>query len=191
MAPGRTFLGSAQKSWIKSALPKSQAHWKLFASETMMMALDATPGQHANQDQWDGYSAEREEILTEFLDKGVQNLVVLSGDLHNFIAGDLYTNGETSGKRIGVEMLAGSATSFGLPEELGVPSSTLQSLAAANDPHYVYTDLDHRGYGVVTVTKDEVQGEFMGVSDAKSKTGTVSSLAKFKVESGTPELHKV
>ena len=28
-----------------------------------MMALDAAPGQHANQDQWDGYSAEREEIL--------------------------------------------------------------------------------------------------------------------------------
>src|SRR6201999_3648487 len=46
--PGRTFLGAAQKSWIKSALPKSKANWKIFLSETMMMSLDATPGQHAN-----------------------------------------------------------------------------------------------------------------------------------------------
>src|SRR4051794_13816640 len=191
LQPGRTFLGSAQKSWVKSALPKSKARWKLFASETMMMALDAAPNQHGNQDQWDGYSAEREEILTEYSNKGVENLVVLSGDLHNFVAGNLYTNGETSGKPIGVEMLAGSATSFGLPEELGVPSSSLQALAVTANPHYVYTDLDHRGYGVVTVTKNEVRGEFKGVSDAKSASGKISSLAKFTVESGKPELHKV
>jgi alkaline phosphatase D len=188
--PGRTFLGATQKSWVKGAVPKSKARWKLFASETMMMSLDSVQGQHANQDQWDGYSAEREEILTEYVNKGVQNFVVLSGDLHNFVAGNLFTNGETSGKPIGVEMLAGSATSFGLPEELGIPSSVLQSIAASSDPHLVYTELDHRGYGVVTVTKNEVQGEFKAVSDAKSKTGTVSSLQKFTVESGTPQLHK-
>src|SRR3954447_1469260 len=190
MNPGRTFLGPTQKKWAKSAVPASKARWKLFASETMMMSLDASPGQHANQDQWDGYSAEREEILTTYYDKKLQNLVVLSGDLHNFVAGNLFTNGETSGKPIGVEMLAGSATSFGLPEELGLPSSALQSIAASADPHLVYTELDHRGYGVVTVTKNEVKGEFKAVSDAKSKSGTVSSLAKFTVESGKPELHK-
>ena len=50
-------------------MPASKARWNLFASETMMMALDASPGNHANQDQWDGYSAEREEILTSFVNK--------------------------------------------------------------------------------------------------------------------------
>src|SRR3954454_23916194 len=92
MAPGRTFLGATQKSWVKAAVPKSKAQWKLFASETMMMALDSVPGSHANQDQWDGYSAEREEILNSYVDKKVGNLVVLSGDIHTFIAGNLYTN---------------------------------------------------------------------------------------------------
>src|SRR3954470_1597200 len=105
LQPGRTFLGGTQKSWLKSAVPRSKARWSLLASETMMMSLDTSPGNHANQDQWDGYSAEREEILTSFLDKKVDNLVVLSGDIHSFVAGDLYTNGQTSGKPVGTELV--------------------------------------------------------------------------------------
>lgn len=189
--PGRTFLGSAQKSWIKSALPQSKAKWKLFASETMMMALDALPGQHANQDQWDGYSAEREEILTQFVNKDVKNLVVLSGDIHTFVAGDLYTNGETSGKRIGTELVGGSATSFGLPEELGIPSATLDSLRKTSDPHVVFADFDHRGYCVIDVSASELNGEFKAASTTQDANGTISTIAKFKVESGTPQLHQV
>jgi alkaline phosphatase D len=191
LKPGRTFLGATQKSWLKSALPKSKAKWSLLASETMMMALDSTPGSHANQDQWDGYSAEREEILTEFHSKNVDNLVVLSGDIHTFIAGNLTTNGEQSGTPVGTELVGGSATSFGLPEELKIPSSTLDSLRKASDPHVVYAEFDHRGYCVVNVTKDELQGEFKAVSTTQEPNGTVSSLAKFKVESGKPELHQV
>ena len=191
LQPGRTFLGSEQKGWLKSALPASKANWSLLASETMMMALDSVPGSHANQDQWDGYSAEREEVLTEFLNKKVDNLVVLSGDIHTFIAGDLYTNGETSGKPIGVELVGGSVTSFGLPEELGIPSSTLESLRQASDPHITYADFDHRGYCVVTADKDKLVGEFKSVSDAKVPNGTVSSLAKFQVDNGKPKLNKI
>src|SRR3954463_6113743 len=191
LQPGRTFLGSTQKSWLKSALPASKAKWSLLASETMMMALDSVPGSHANQDQWDGYSAEREEILTSFLDKKVDNLVVLSGDIHTFIAGDLYTNGETSGKPIGTELVGGSATSFGLPEELGIPSATLQTLRQSSDPHVTYADFDHRGYCVVTIDKKKLVGEFKAVSDAKVPNGKVSRLAKFQIDAGKPELHQL
>ena len=191
LQPGRTFLGATQKSWLKDALPKSKAKWSLLASETMMMALDAAPSQHANQDQWDGYSAEREEVLTEFLNKGVDNLVVLSGDIHTFIAGDLYTNGETSGKPIGTELVGGSATSFGLPEELGIPSATLESLRQASNPHTSFAEFDHRGYCVVTADKDKLVGEFKQVSDAKVPNGTISTLAKFQVDSGKPKLNKI
>jgi alkaline phosphatase D len=191
LKPGSTFLGSTQKGWLKSALPASKANWPLLASETMMMALDSTPGSHANQDQWDGYSAEREEILTEFLNKKTDNLVVLSGDLHTFIAGDLYTNGETTGKPVGVELVGGSATSFGLPEELGIPSATLQSVRQASDPHVKYADFDHRGYCIVTADKDKLVGEFKAVSDAKVPNGTMSTIAKFQVDSGKPKLNQL
>ena len=191
LQPGRTFLGGPQKAWLKGALPKSKARWSLLASETMMMALDSVPGSHANQDQWDGYSAEREEILSAFHNKNVDNLVVLSGDIHTFVAGDLYTNGETSGKRVGTELVGGSATSFGLPEELGIPSATLGSLRQAADPHIKFADFDRRGYCVVTVQKKKLVGEFKAVTDAKVPNGKVSTLAKFQVDSGKAELHQL
>ena len=87
-------LGATQKAWVKRAVPAGKARWNLFTSETMMMALDSSPGNSVNQDQWDGYAAERHEILTSFVDAKVQNLVVLSGDLHTFIAGNLTTTGD-------------------------------------------------------------------------------------------------
>src|SRR3954447_3290769 len=191
LQPGRTFLGGTQKSWLKSALPRSKARWSLLASETMMMSLDTSPGNHANQDQWDGYSAEREEILTSFLNKKVDNLVVLSGDIHAFVAGDLYTNGQTSGKRIGTELVGGSATSLGLPEETGVPVSTLDQLRKQADPHIIYADLERRGYAVVTASKDKLVCEFKAAGDTMVRNGTVSTLAKFQVNSGKPKLHQL
>jgi alkaline phosphatase D len=191
LQPGRTFLGANQKRWLKGAVRNSQAQWNLLASETMMMALDATPGQHANQDQWDGYSAEREEILSSFHSAGVQNLVVLSGDIHTFIAGNLGTNGESSGDPVGVELVGGSVTSFGLPEELGLPAATLEALRQASDPHTIYADFERRGYCVATVSQDELIGEFKAVNSTQTKTSPAFSLAKFKVESGTPSIEQI
>ncbi len=190
MQPGRTFLGDNQKTWLKAAMPRSGARWKLFASETMMMALDAAPGQHGNQDQWDGYSAEREEILSSFHSAGVKNLVVLSGDIHTFIAGNLTTTGEASGTPVGVELVGGSATSFGLPEELGIPASTLEAIRKSSDKHTIYANFERRGYCVVTASNDELVGEFKAVN-TKAPTSQPTSLAKFKVKAGTTTLHQV
>ena len=82
-------------------------------------------------------------------------------------------------------------TSFGLPEELGIPSSVLDGLRKSSDPHIVFAEFDHRGYGVVTVKKNELLGEFKKASTTQQPNGTISSLAKFKVESGKPQLQQV
>ena len=124
-APGHTMLGDRQKRWFKSALTSSRATWKLWGSEVMVMSLDTaaptptTPGAHANPDQWDGYSFERKEILTDALSKHVKNLVVLSGDIHTFIAGNLTTTGGVTGQAVGTELVGGSITSLGLADFLG------------------------------------------------------------------------
>ena len=78
-------------------MPKSKAAWKLWGSEVMLMSLQTAPGQNANHDQWDGYGAERQEILDSFVAAGVKNLAALTGDIHTFFAGDLYTTGVESG----------------------------------------------------------------------------------------------
>ena len=191
LLPGRTYLGSRQKAWFKHAVPNSGAKWKLWGSETMVMALDGTGiGVHANQDQWDGYSAEREEILDHFHDQDLENLVVLSGDIHTFIAGNLGTNGQQSGDPIGVELVGGSATSLGLPEELNLPPARWRRCARQFDPHTIYADFESRGYCVVTVSGDSVVGQFRA-ADTQQAHSPAHDLAKFKVEAGTPQLQQL
>ncbi len=186
--PGRAMLGTEQKNWFKKAVPKSKATWKILASQLMLMALDASPGQSANQDAWDGYGAERTEILQSFVDAGVENFAVLTGDIHTFFAGNLTTTGRESGTPIGVEFVGGSATSLGIPEALGIPPSTLAALAA-NDPHIKFFDFEHRGYGVLEVTKSKLKAEFK-IVDALTKGAKPSSIATFEVASGTPQIQQ-
>jgi alkaline phosphatase D len=185
--PGRTFLGAEQKAWFKRAVVKSDAKWKLWGSETMVMSLDLPKYQHVSQDQWDGYSAERREILEHFLAKGVTNLTAITGDIHTFLAGDMTTTGNVDGTPVGVELVGGSATSLGFPEYLGVPSSTLEDLRIANDPHVKFADFDRRGFGVVTITKSNLGCEFFAV-DALTRGAAATPLASFNVPSGARTL---
>jgi len=188
--PGRTMLGPEQKRWFKRAVPASDAKWKLWASELLTMSVDVPAGQAAILDTWDGYQAERREILERFKSKGVDNLVVLTGDIHTFLAGDLTTTGRSDGDPIGVELVGGSATSLGLPEYLGQPSSLLDALRKQFDPHIKWADFDRRGYAVVEVSKRRVAAEYKSV-DALTKGAPAQSLAKFEIEAGDPTLHIV
>jgi len=190
--PGRTFLGSDQKKWFKKAVPASSAQWKLWASELMVMSVDApVQGQAAILDSWDGYQAEREEILSHWKSKGLENLVVLTGDIHTFVAGDLTTTGRVGGDPIGVELVGGSATSLGLPEYLEVPSSVLEALAAAADPHMKYVEFDSRGYATVEVSEDKVKAQFKKADALTKGADTATVLGSFEIESGDPTLHVV
>ena len=62
-APGRTLLGATQKAWLKDALASSQARWKLIGNQVMITSLDAPPRNPINTDSWDGYGAERRELI--------------------------------------------------------------------------------------------------------------------------------
>jgi alkaline phosphatase D len=188
--PARTCLGANQKAWFKSAVTKSKANWKLWGSEVMVMSLDLPKGTPVQLDAWDGYSGERKEILEHFVANGLQNLAALTGDIHTFFAGDVTTTGREGGTPAGVELVGGSATSLGLPEFLGVPSSSLYPLAGPNDPHIKYVDLDHRGYGVVTATRRDLTGQFKAV-DALNPKSAVQTLASFRVADGVPSLQVV
>ena len=138
-------------------------------------------------DAWDGYNAERKEILEHFLASGVDNLAALTGDIHTFFAGNVTTTGRDDGVPAGVELVGGSATSLGLPEYLGAPSSSLYPLAEPNDPHIKFVDFDRRGYAVVTATKKDLTCEFKAV-DALTKGAKPTKLKSFRVADGVPDL---
>jgi len=183
--PARTMLGQNQKKWFKKAVSNSTSKWKLWGSEVMVMSLDLPKESHVNHDQWDGYGAERREILEHFRNNGVKNLAVLSGDIHSFFAGELSTRGNDTGLPIGTEFTGGSITSKGLPEETGISGEAMLSLMEENDPHFAWADPVNRGYGVVTCRQNELICEMKSPLTVDSPDSSARTLAKFRVKAGS------
>src|SRR3954447_25505845 len=75
--PKRTMLGSRQYSAFTTAIKNSTAKWKVIINEVPMMEFGINP-----YDDWEGYEAEREKLLT-FLKNSVKNVAVVTTDFHS------------------------------------------------------------------------------------------------------------
>ncbi len=87
------------------------------------------PGDGApyNVDQWDGYTADRREVLTHLDDHQVKDTVFLTGDIHSAWACELPLDTSTYpvvGDSLGVEFVCTSVTSNNLKDITGTPPDT-------------------------------------------------------------------
>lgn len=116
-----------------------------------------------NADQWDGYPVARRRIMDFIAAHQIDNVVVLTGDIHSSWANDLTPdpsnplaynplNGNGS---IGVEFVCTSVTSPGLDA-----LNAISDLIPAVNPHMKYIDLARKGYLVLDVTPERCQGEW-------------------------------
>ena len=191
--PGRRMLGETQKQWLKDGLANSQAQWKLLGNQLMLMTFDLLPGAPVTLDSWDGYGAERTEITQHILDRGITDVVALTGDIHTFFAGRITTTGRIDGTPAAVEFVGGSITSLGVKEtfENAPGTERLADLVSVNDPHIIYADYESRGYGVISLSPSEAICEFKAPETALQQYSPVSSLAKFRVAAGTTDLERI
>jgi alkaline phosphatase D len=94
-APGRTMLGDEQRRWLVDGLAGSAARWKLWATSVPLtpVGYGSGPGRlFLTLDTWTGYEHERRAILGELAQRGVRNLVSLTGDIHTFFAARLHAD---------------------------------------------------------------------------------------------------
>jgi alkaline phosphatase D len=89
--PSKTMLGREQRTWLLTRVPASDATWKLVVSTVPLGMF--TGG--VESDSWSnanvlgfprrgtGFVHERDAILGTLRDRGVRNLVFLSGDVHH------------------------------------------------------------------------------------------------------------
>jgi alkaline phosphatase D len=136
--PSRTFLGQEQKEWLKQALLSSTAKFKFIVNEVAISELVLLP-----YDRWEGYAAERREILDFLKDNNIKNVIFLTTDLHAAIVktvDDRYQ--EVIVGPIGTTPLAAEL------EAIGVPLSLAEGLV----PDVDYQKLDTFNYGLVKVT---------------------------------------
>jgi alkaline phosphatase D len=178
--PDRTILGIDQYNWLANELENSTAQWNILGQQVMMAPLKAF-GAILNTDQWDGYPAERTKLYNHILENNIQNLVVLTGDIHTSWANDLPHTGYNSSTGIGsagVEYVITSVTSSSSP--VGFPSSII----SASNPHIKWSDLTKKGYLVLDVNAQRVQGDYWFCNTITTPTTTVSLGNKFHVNTG-------
>jgi alkaline phosphatase D len=191
-APGRRMLGGTQKNWLKKGLENTNAQWKLLGNQLMLMSFDVAPEVPVTLDSWDGYEAERAELAGHILDRGIEDVVALTGDIHTFFAGQITTTGRIDGTPAAVEFVGGSITSLGVKETFqNAPGvAELERAISVSDPHIRYADFDSRGYGVVTLKPNEAICEFKAPATALKKGSPVSRLARFRVASGSTDVER-
>jgi alkaline phosphatase D len=95
-SPRGSVLGPIQKAWFKDVLKESDARWKVWANSfpALPFRLDFGSIYFAGMkdaplgvDGWNGYPAERKELMEFIRDNGVSNVVTCAGDHHMHMAG--------------------------------------------------------------------------------------------------------
>lgn len=174
----RTMLGVEQREWFKQQLSASTAKWKLIGNQVMISPLEIL-GNAVNQDQWDGYPAERKKILSHIAENNIDNVVVLTGDIHTSWANDIAHpdstySANTGAGSVAVEYVCTSVTS-GSFITFSVPVSIIQIF----NPHVKYAELSKRGYLLLDVTPQKVQGDWNYVSTITEKNYSVNTAASW------------
>jgi alkaline phosphatase D len=135
-------------------------------------------------DAWGGYEAAREAVYAAArrLDK---NLVVVAGDTHNAWASDLV---DAAGNRIGVEFATPGVSSPGMEvtRRTDAPEVVAQWMVD-NIPDLKYAETGHRGFMVLTATRDECRSTWYFVSTVKSRQYTLSEGATVRTLPGSAQ----
>jgi len=196
----RTLLGAAQERWLKRGLTDSTATWKVVGNQVMIMALDAPATNPVNPDQWDGYKAEREELIDFIAREGIEDVSFITGDIHTFFAGQVTPSGRQPsqpqpGPPAATEFVGGSITSEGVPEAIGVDPVSTELVALLdeptirlNNPHIEFVDTDFKGYGVLEARKEELRVDYRAVRSIARPRSPAFTLQRFRVQSGRPNV---
>ena len=96
------FLGPVQKAAFEADLAASTAKFKIVLSEDAIQQFYALP-----YDRWEGYGADRTEILNAIRDNHISNVVFLTTDLHANIANNVFIDKTADPDPIAYEAISG------------------------------------------------------------------------------------
>lgn len=187
MNPARTMLGNRQEAWLSAQLSGSRSRWNLLAQGVVMAKLDEQPGDGERywSDAWNGYPAARQRLLQSLLDSRATNPLVLSGDIHAFMASDLSLSSERADTPIiASELVTTSITSQAVQEEL------LQALLPENSGTRFVSGL-HRGYVRLELQPELLRADLIAMETVQQPESSSRILQSFVVEAGQPGLQAV
>ncbi len=183
--PERTMLGAAQESWLDQGLA-NDAHWNFVAQQVLFMPYDArkdgdtTP--IVGKDNWNGYPLSRQRLVDGIARRGLTNVVIGSGDLHQNVIGSVPRTAEdVGGAALATEFLATSISSGGT----GGAHYPGEARTLDNNPNVALLN-NQRGYQLFTVTPDRWLAEVKVMDQVDRPGGSILTLATFAVDPKQP-----
>jgi len=182
--PERRLISDTQMQWLLDGLSASTARWRFIGQQVMFAQLNIAEipslNEHApqlrgnlsaiNMDQWDGYAADRLKILNHLDDNNIDNVVILTGDIHTSWASEIYRNpgtllGDLFDAPLAAEFVTPAVTSPGFPE--GAAELAGVAVPVVN-PHIRYVEAKSRGFILMDVNHQRAQAEFYYARDIES-----------------------
>ena len=182
--PARSITGGDQEAWLLDGFRESTARWDVLGQQVFFAQRDNTAGpvKKTSMDAWDGYTASRKRITQGWVDAGVRNPVVLTGDVHAHWASDLKLDyDDPTGKTVGSELVCSSITSGGN----GADSNPADHSMLKINPHLKFYN-NQRGYVNTRITRDELTADFRVVPIVSVPDQAVHTKATFVVEDRVP-----
>ena len=187
LSPERTILGAEQKEWLKDNLANSTAKWKLIGNQVIFSpfgyqeayALLPDLAIQLIRDIWEGYPAERNEIIDFLADNDIDNTIILTGDIHATFALDIYSDSTvydpaTGNSSVAVEFVTPSISSNNFDEYIGTFVSVMENLIQDGSENLKALNLTNHGYFVLDVTEEKVQADWFYDPDQTTPSDTES-----------------
>lgn len=225
LGAAQRLMGEQQRAWFLDTLKRSQHTFKVWGSEVAFLpkvidlsANTTLPAELRTRillsaDDWDGFPNERAALLAELAD--LDNVVILSGDLHCFFAGTPFDPAQPE-RRV-IEILTGSVSSTtwldatrsiiagdptlppGAAFLIAGVGSLLQDPIARPNPHLAFQELAKNGCTVVEVDGQALRAELLMIAasdvrlPAKNLPGSLASRftsQRLRVRSGSKTLER-
>lgn len=184
--PARTITGATQERWLINGWRGSRALWNVVPQQVTFSErrLDLNAEAKLSMDAWDGYRASRQRVLAGAKSSGIDNLMVLTGDVHVGYAFDIKDDFDDQASRtVGTEIVA---TSVASGKDGADKPANWETYTKAN-PHLKFYN-GRRGYVTVGLGRESARADFKTVSAVTTPGAPIATAASFVTEAGNPGL---
>lgn len=187
---GEQFLGTVQEAWLDKQMQHDK-RWNILAQQVQVMPwlrYNKAGNAYFSKDTWNGYPYARKRLIESIKQNAPNgNTVILSGDLHEYFAGNIPSDlDDYNSPSIATEFLTTSISSVGDGQLIRPGHEDVLKL----NPHIKFNN-DQRGYQVLNFYKDYMRTDLKVLDFVEKQGGTLSTAASFEVEYGKPELKRI
>ncbi|MEU1055723.1 alkaline phosphatase D family protein [Streptomyces sp. NPDC005876] len=180
--PARTLTGAEQEKWLLDGWQASDALWNVTAQQVCFSQrrFGLTADAPLSMDAWDGYRASRARVVAGAKAAGLENWMILTGDVHVAYAFDVKDDFDDPDSRtLGTELACSSVSSG--KDGVERPDSWETQMKA--NPHMKFYD-GRRGFARVEIGREEARIDFRTVSVISTPGAPLTTAASFVTEVG-------